>query len=57
LRKVKIFPIKKHSFCRKLFFEIEYPGRGGVEAWAVAKNLDDSSKKLIANFVLPLFDM
>ena len=25
------------SFCRKLFFEIEYPGRGGVEAWADSK--------------------
>jgi hypothetical protein len=54
---VKIFPRKKHSFCSKLFSEIEYPGRGGVEARAVAKNLADSSKKLIPNFVLPLFGM
>jgi hypothetical protein len=30
--KVKIFRRKKHSFCRELFFEIQYPGRGGVEA-------------------------
>ena len=37
LRKVKIFRRKKRSFCRKLFFEIEYPGRGGVEAWADSK--------------------
>jgi hypothetical protein len=39
LRKLKIFPRKKHSFCRKLLFEIEYPGdwRGGVEAWADSK--------------------
>ena len=39
LGKVNIFPIKKHSFCRKLFFEVEYPGRGGVEAWADSKKL------------------
>jgi hypothetical protein len=37
LRKRKIFPKKKHSLCRKLFFEIEDPGRGGVEAWADSK--------------------
>ena len=37
LRKVKIFPRKKHSFWRKLFFEIEDPGRGGVEARADSK--------------------
>jgi hypothetical protein len=57
LRKVNIFPIKKQSFCRKLFFEVEYPGRGGVEAWRIAKNFDDFTKKLIPNFVLPWFDM
>jgi hypothetical protein len=51
LRKVNIFPIKKHSFCRKLFFEIEDPGRGGVETWADSKNLDDSSKKCCFAFV------
>ena len=57
LRKRKIFPRKKHSLCRKLFFEIEDPGRGGVEAWADSKNLDFCSKKLIPNFVLPLFNV
>jgi hypothetical protein len=43
----------------KLFFEIQYPGRGGVEAkrGRIAKNLDEFSKKLIPNFVLPLFEM
>ena len=55
--KSKNFPDKKHSFCRKLFSDREDPGRGGVEACAIAKNLDDSSKKLIPNFLLPLFDM
>jgi hypothetical protein len=37
LREIKIFPRKKHSLCRKLFFEIEDPGRGDVEAWADSK--------------------
>jgi hypothetical protein len=37
LRKRKMFPRKKHSLCRKLFFEIEDPGRGGAEAWADSK--------------------
>jgi hypothetical protein len=37
LRKRKIFPKKKHSLCRKLFFEIEDPGRGDVEAWVDSK--------------------
>ena len=37
LRKVKIFPLKKHSFCRKLFSDREDPGGGGVEAWANSK--------------------
>ena len=37
LRKIKIFPFKKYSLCRKLFFEIEDPGRGGVDAWADSK--------------------
>ena len=37
LRKVKIFPIKKHSFCRKLFSDTEDPGGGGVEACANSK--------------------
>jgi hypothetical protein len=34
LREIKIFPRKK---SRKLFFEIEDPGRGGVEAWVDSK--------------------
>jgi hypothetical protein len=37
LKEIKIFPRKKHILCRKLFFEIEDPGRGGVEAWADSK--------------------
>jgi hypothetical protein len=36
-KKKKNFPEKKHSLGRKLFFEIEDPGRGGVEAWADSK--------------------
>ena len=42
---------KKHSLCRKLCFEIEDPGRGGVEAWADSKKL----RFFLPNFVLPLF--
>jgi hypothetical protein len=34
LRKVKIFSIKKHSFCRKLFSDREDPRGGGVEAFS-----------------------
>ena len=37
LGKSKIFPIKKHSFCRKLFSDREDPGGGGVEACADSK--------------------
>ena len=35
--KNKNFPIKKHSFCRKLFSDREDPGGGGVEACADSK--------------------
>ena len=57
LEKSKYFPDKKHSFRRKLFSDREDPGEGVLKRARIAKNLDDSSKKLIPNFVLPLFDM
>jgi hypothetical protein len=35
--KSKNLPNKKHSFCRKLFSEIEDPGGGGVETCTDSK--------------------